>query len=186
MKRIGIGVLLLVVVGIVFSTESILAGLRKRDVFVNVQIQDAKGVIATEAATAAPTTTVNAGATPAAGATAVVKITTLTLDPDGTVVVQARWTYKIGPTFPITTIRAQALNSTGVVVADDLYKINCGTDSLDCTGNHTLMLNYGVQNSQGTRTPWPADDYTIKVTRSYGDLKATDLLPQAVTVHVVQ
>ena len=186
MKRIGVGVLLVIVVGIVFSTESILAGLRQRDVFVSVQIQDAKGIIATEAANAAPTAAVGTAVTPGSGATAIAKITTLTLDPDGTVVVQARWTYKIGPTFPITTIRAQALNSIGVVVADDLYKINCGSDSLNCAGTHALMLNFGIQNSQGTRAQWPADDYTIKVTRSYGDLKASDLLPQAVTVHVAQ
>src|SRR4051794_6850577 len=167
MKRAGLGLLVVVLIALVFGTESILAVLRQRNLEVTVQLVDAQGVASTSEATDAAPQAAPANGTPA-------PISTLgTLPADGSVVVNAKWDYRIGPRFPQTTVRAQVTDSTGVVVASDEYSFDCASsDSMQCNGSQRLTLNFGVKNKAGTRSNWPAGGYNLIVTRAYADLKA--------------
>jgi hypothetical protein len=181
-NRAGLGLLAILIFGCVFSIEAILSVMRVRKLSVTVDVQDAQGVVlnATAEATQAANIVITAAplGTPA--------IDPLNLPTDGTLVVNARWDYRIGPTFPQTIFRAQVFDAKQQLVAATEYKINCGGDSLDCRGTAPLALNFGVVNGKGTRNEWPAGDYRLRVTQSTGDLKQFVLVDQPVVVVTAQ
>src|SRR5512138_2607919 len=100
MKLTRIGILLVVVVGLVVAVEGTLAAMRQRNLFFSVELRDSTGVINTPRAT-------GQAATPRPGSTPDNAV--LNLPTDGSVVVNARWDYKIGPTFPRTELVAEAV-----------------------------------------------------------------------------
>src|SRR5689334_15779625 len=155
-NRAGLGLLALLIFGCVFSIEAILSVMRVRKLSVTVDVQNAQGVVlnATAEATKAVVTAKppSPQGTNAQGTTA---LEPLNLPSAGTLVVNANWDYRIGPTFPQTLFRAQVVDANLQVVAASEYKINCGTDSLDCRGTSPMPLNYGVVNGSGTRANWP-------------------------------
>jgi hypothetical protein len=160
-KRLGLAV---VVVGmLVFGAEGILSVLRQRTIDVIVQVADSAS--ATPAATREPSS-------PEA------QPRVLTISPLGGVEILVRWDYRIGPRFPITIIRAEALDSNQQVVASDTFKIDCGNATLACRGEHPLALYFRVKDSQGQRGLWPLGDYVLRVTRAYADLSPAVLKTQ--------
>jgi hypothetical protein len=91
------------------------------------------------------------------------------ISPEGYVVVDAAWQYRIGPRFPTTTVRAQITDEAGTVVASDAHTFTCEGDTLNCTGNHTFSLRYGLQDGAGSAQTWPVGTYTVQVTRANTD-----------------
>jgi hypothetical protein len=91
--------------------------------------------------------------------------------PDGTVLVDVIWTYRIGPRFPDTLIRAEIVNSSGQAVASSAYNITCNpADSMQCEGKTSLALRFGEKDGAGAPAPWPTGEYTLHVTRAYAGL----------------
>jgi hypothetical protein len=128
--------------------------------------------------------------------------TNLEMTPDGQVLVNLRWAYRIGPRFPRTIIRVQALNEGSIVVASANYLVNCGTEALLCEGSSTVALRFGVRvdvtptptsgpSAAGTpsSTPsvadqgWKTGTYTIEVLRSDEGFAPTQVSRQ--TIYVV-
>ena len=180
MKRVGLGVLVLGLIVVIFSTEGILALLRQRNLTATVELRDAQGIVATQAATSDATAEVTPSASTSGKPQAISSLGTLPAD--GSLVVNARWSYSIGPRFPQTTVRAQVTDTVGVIVATDTYVIDCGGNTLDCSGDHPLTLVYGVKEGEGSRANWPAGSYTLRVTRAYAGLKESEVLTQSFVV----
>jgi hypothetical protein len=169
MKRLGL--IAFVMALLVFGTEGVLALLRQRTITVLVTLLDSQSPAATAAAANS-----SGPATPPA-------VSTLqTMLPDGTVLAQITWNYHIGPRFPVTNIHAVVLDNQQHPVASDAYQIDCGADTIDCSGSYTLSLDYGILEKTGTHTLWPLGDYTLQITRAYGDLKATEIERRAFRV----
>ena len=170
MKRLG---LIAVLAGaLVFGVEGVLSLLRQRNIDVTIQVESSLPM-------ATPDATQESGvATPRAQDTS----STLLIDPNGRVLVALRWDYKIGPTFPQTVIRAQALDQAGKIISSDKYTINCGSASLGCSGSTSLSLDFGVMDKVGTKAAWPAGDYTVQVTRAFTELNTTILVRRPLKV----
>ncbi len=165
MKRLGIAVV--VVAALVFGIEGVLALLRQRSISVVIRVEDAQGVATTpDPASAATPDPEGEGSG-------------LTLDPGGRVVVNVRWDYRIGPRFPRTLIRAEALDQAGKVVSAEAYTVDCGSASLACTGTTSMALEYG---KPGTTAAWPAGNYVVRVTRAFTELSTTLLVQQPLRV----
>jgi hypothetical protein len=169
MKR-RLGIAALVAAALVFGIEGILTILRQRNINVVIKVEDAQGVVVAPATESAATPDPQSDSS------------TLILDPDGRVVVNVRWDYKIGPRFPRTFVRAEALDQAGKVVAADRYTIDCGAASLECTGTTSMTLEYGVVEKAGTRATWPPGDYVVRVTRAFTELSSTLLVQQPIRV----
>lgn len=153
-------IILVVLIVLVFGTESTLALLRRRDITITVSVQSLNTT-----PTATPGASGSATSTPAP--------TVFLLIPSDRVVVNVQWTYHIGPRFPNTVVHA-SVSINGRDVADGQVSINCGGASLDCNGQASLTLAYTVPdtgNGSGPQTvDWPVGDYTITVDRSDGGL----------------
>lgn len=172
--NLTLGCFTLFVIVAIFSIEGVLTLLRQRNVIVTFEVHSLN-----PAATAIPvaTPTTAPGATPNANASV------LTITPDTTILVRAKWDYRIGPRFPDTVIRATVTDTaTGKAVASAENTILCGTETIQCDGEYQLSLAYGVTGKTGTRVDWPAGSYTVVVTSSIADLKATELLRRSFTV----
>ncbi len=164
MKRLGL--LAILVVGLVLGMESFLALIRQRTVNVTLQLQDSTSTASASAGTpATPDPT-----------------KTLSMLPDGTVLALINWNYHIGPRFPLTKVHAVVLDNQQKPVASDDYQIDCGTETIDCTGSATLSLNYGILEKAGSKTAWPTGTYTVQVTRAYGDLTPTQIVQQTIQI----
>lgn len=181
-NRAGLGLLAILIFGCVFSIEAILSVMRVRKLSVTVDVKDAQGVVlnATVVATPAANTVITA----APPGTPIPKA--FNLPADGTLIVNAKWDYRIGPTFPQTVFRAQVTDANLQIVAAAEYKLNCGSDSLECRGTAPMELYYGVVNGKGTHANWPIGEYRLHVTQSTGDLKVFVLLDQSVSVGATQ
>ncbi len=169
-----LGCFTVVVIVCIFSIEGTLALLRQRNVEATLEIQNAAGVTATP--TPEPTPGGAAQSTPAPGSNV------LTMAVDETLVVHVHWDYRIGPRFPDTTIQAIAQDSNNQIVASNSYMIQCGAETINCSGDQRLPLNFGVKDSSGTAANWPAGTYTVVVTSAIADLKPTQLLATPFTV----
>jgi len=88
-----------------------------------------------------------------------------------TLVTTIQWTYRIGPRFPVTTIRAAVQDESGKTVAATSHTIQCGSDALSCVGDTPLALTFGVVDGAGTATQWPIGRYTVTVTRTYAGVE---------------
>jgi hypothetical protein len=162
-KRLGLAV---VVVGVlVFGAEGILSLLRQRNIDVIVQVADSTAASATPAATSELSSSE-------------AKPHVLAISPPGGVEILVRWNYRIGPRFPITVVRAEALDNNQQIVASDTFTIDCGNATLDCSGEHSLALYFRVKDSQGQRGLWPLGDYVLRITRAYADLSPAVLKTQ--------
>jgi hypothetical protein len=168
MKRLGIAVV--VVAALVFGIEGVLALLRQRSINVVIQVEDAQGLVARAVSTV--------GATPDPQGEGAI----LSLDPGGRVVISVRWDYRIGPRFPRTLIRAEALDQAGKVVAAEAYTVDCGSASLECSGTTSLALEHGMVEKAGIRTAWSAGNYVVRVTRAFTELGTTLLAQQPIIV----
>jgi hypothetical protein len=181
-NRAGLGLLAILMFACVFGIEAILSVMRVRKLSVTVDVQDAQGVVLNATAEATDAAGVSKTPTPQGN----IALEPLILPVDGTLVVNARWDYRIGPTFPQTIFRAQVTDANRKIVAANGYKLNCGSNSMECRGTAPLTLNFGVINSDGTRENWPAGEYQLRVTQSTGDLKIFDLLTQPIIVSDAQ
>jgi hypothetical protein len=170
MKRVGLGVLVVGMIVLVFSTEGILALMRTRNINVLVEVRDSNtGQVATQQATA------EAGKGQQSA--------DVVIAPEQHIAIKATWDYRIGPRFPQTLIHADAQDSKGKVVAADDYTVNCGSEPLQCSGSDELVLDYGVIDGKGTHANWPEGDYTLHVSRTYTGFNPQDLL-SARAIHV--
>jgi hypothetical protein len=158
MKRLGIAAVL--IAGLVIGIEGMLTLLRQWNVAAKIEAHNPLSPSAAATATA-----VAAALSPEAAAA--LADSTLMLGPDGTVVVQVNWDYRIGPRFPTTIVQAEALDASSKIVASTKYTIDCGSSSLQCDGATPISLEYGVIDTKGTRSAWPPGTYTIRVTRAY-------------------
>lgn len=159
-KRLGLLTVLAII--FVFSIEGILTLLRQRNLDVTIYVTDANGnaLNVTQASTQTP----EPGATPKPASTQLI------LKPENSLWVRVGWMYHIGPRFPETLINADVFDKDGQVVASNSYKIDCGSASLDCTGDYPLSLDYGVTTGadrQKERKPWAIGEYTVQVSRTY-------------------
>lgn len=198
MKQAGLGILVIIMIVLVFSTESILAILRVRTVDITVDILDARtGAVATQEPTAAAGSQATAQATDKAGGQPKEQAAVLTIRPGNALVVHAHWDFRIGPRFPQTIVYAEVLDQSHTAIATDQFTIDCGSETLNCGGDHDLRLDYTGKTPQATasnpqvtstnpdstptvqRAPhidWPEGDYILHVTRTYVGLKPQDLM----------
>lgn len=173
MKRVGLWILL--IAGGIFSVELTLSILRTRSVDAAIRIEGTAPV------EVAPTGESGGAAIPESG-----QAPALALAPDGSVLVDLTWTYRIGPRFPMTTLRAEAVDEGGQVVAAQTHTLDCGSNTLDCSGSTMLRLRYGVTTEAGNAVPWPVGTYSIQVTRTDAGFKATPVLTRPVVVAASQ
>ena len=170
MKRVGLGVLVVILIVLVFSAESILALMRTRNISAVIAVRDSNtGQMATQQATA----DASKGQQPS----------DIVISPDQQIGINATWDYRIGPRFPQTLIHADAQDSKGKIVAADDYTVNCGSDSLQCSGSQQLVLDYGVIDGKGTHAAWPEGNYMLHVSRTYTGFNPQDLLSGKI-IHV--
>jgi len=148
-----LGILVVLAAGIVFGSESILALMRKRDISATIAVVDPNTGAVTAQSKAA-----SAQATPQP---------TLVMLPNGSIAVHLAWTYKIGPRFPITVITTNVSDSQNNVVTTDMYKIDCGSETLDCSNSVDRVLG---PPKGGT---WTAGTYRVDVAFSRADLAPT-------------
>ena len=173
--NLTLGCFTLVVIIAIFSIEGFLTLIRQRNVYVTLEVQSSVSAVS---ATPFATPTLPPGSTPDP------KLAVLTITPDETILVRAKWDYRIGPRFPDTVIRAVVTTaSTGQIVASDENTILCGAETIQCVGEYQLAPKYGVTDKTGTPASWPPGNYTVVVTSSIADLKPTELLRQAFVVN---
>lgn len=164
--NLALGCFTLFVIVAIFSIEGALTLLRQRNVYVTLDVQSPG---ATSTPFVAPTL--------APGATPDAKLMDLTITPNQTLLIHAKWDYRIGPRFPDTVVHAEVTDlSTKKVVAYAEDTILCGAETIQCDGEYQLILSYGVTGTTGTRADWPAGNYLVVVTSRIADLKPTELL----------
>jgi hypothetical protein len=122
----------------------------------------------------------SASATPDVAATPdAAKSSVLTIKAIEPLNVTVKWNYRIGPRFPVTVIRAEAISpSDNHIAASEEYTIDCGAEALQCSGEHLFELHYGVKDKQGTPLPWPLGDYLVQVSQHYSNLQSSPLRSQ--------
>lgn len=98
---------------------------------------------------------------------------TLYLAPSSDLVMEVRWTYTIGPRFPVTTIRAEMHDDAGKMVSAASHVITCGESALQCEGDTPVTLAFGVVNGAGQDAQWPVGRYTVTVTRAYAGVSGS-------------
>lgn len=169
-KRLAVAVVVMVV--IVFGSESVLALLRHWTIDVETQVTDAAGLVVT------PDATVDASVTATPGPTPTPQPFT-SLKPDQHLNVDVTWDYRIGPRFPLTVVHADVLReSDDAIVTSGDYKIDCGTAALSCSGSTKFSLFPKDGN------PWQVGDYVLTLTRAYAGLNPQTL--RIVQFHVVK
>lgn len=178
MKRLGL--ILVLLVGLLLASEGTLAILRHWDVAVTFR---ADGLIApADTPTPVATNMPGSAATPQATVSSAVSNDML-LKPGGTLYADIAWNYRIGPRFPKTTIRAEVLDADKTVVAMQQNAFMCDpSSSLQCSGNFTLTLKFGLKDQQGTSTDWLPGSYTLQVSRNYEGLTPVWLATQTFRV----
>ena len=161
MKRLGLYVFL--IAAVIISVELALSVLRQRTIDIHIRVEGAPPA--------------GAAASMAGGADE----GTLIVGTTATVVVDLDWTYRIGPRFPITIIRAEVQDANGEVVAETEYTIDCSlAGSLQCDGSHPLILAFDAPND--TRAPWPVGNYALHVTRAYVGIAPIELVTRQMQV----
>jgi hypothetical protein len=169
MKRAGLLVLLLA--GSIISTELLLSVLRQRNINVDIRVEGKPPASMVSTPAPQPQNT----AAPQAG--------TLYMAPDGSLVVNVIWSYRIGPKFPVTAVRAAVQDKSGDIVASAVYTITCETaTSLLCEGQQPLALHFGEKDEAGQPTPWPVGSYTLQVTQASGGLIPLPLVERPIRV----
>jgi hypothetical protein len=183
-KRGGIIALILVIA--VIGIEGTLTLLRKRDVSASITVVSLRPT-----ATPTPLGQVPQNGTPDPATVGMI------MSDDGSVVVNVQWAYNIGPRFPQTTIRAVALDAANNTVASASQFVDCGNNTLDCSGNSVLTLRYGELAAEQsiptiTATPttveapsagrWPLGEYTVLVTRAYEGFSAVEVKRDKIVV----
>src|SRR5579871_2633634 len=91
----ALGCFVLIVIVAIFGIEGTLAVMRQRNVYVTLEVQS-PGVAATGTPFATPT--------PVPGATPDPKLAVILVAPDQTLLIHAKWDYRIGPRFPDTLV----------------------------------------------------------------------------------
>lgn len=171
-RRLGIIAAVLAVS--IFGVELTLSVLRQRSIDITVR---ADGPTPSAARSA-----VEGSATPAPGE-AQSDVGSLLVSPEGAVVVEVAWRYRIGPRFPVTVLRAEITDGAGQIVAAEEFTIDCdGAGSLQCDGEKPLNLRFGAQGGAGDARPWPVGAYTLRVTRAYAGIAPTTLVDRPVVV----
>ncbi len=171
MKIRILSIAVIVVAVAIFVVEGTLAQLRQRNLDVTFEITDTQGKV---------TATIVA---PSGAQTATIVPGVLIFKPDNSLRAHIAWDYRIGPRFQVTIVHAEVVrNGTGEVVAADDYTIDCGSAPLECHGSTMLLLDFAVKGDKGTRAPWPAGDYTLRVTRTYVGFSPMLLASQAIRV----
>lgn len=176
------GLLIGLLVLVILLFEGSLALLRTRDVRASVSVQS-------NIPTATPTPRLVGQPTFTPDPLAA----SLRMTGDGRVLVDIDWSFRIGPRFPATTVRAVALTDDQRVVASAEYTFDCGSEPLNCTGKNTLTLTYGtLSEADGTPTPgvtpippgseWPVGSYTVVVTRAFTGLADVEVSRQSILV----
>ena len=175
--RLGLGCFTLVVIVLIFSLEATLAVLRQRNLDVTLEINS---LVQTATPQAAP----DVGPTPtlAPGTTPQPKTVVLNLDPSATLIVHVKWDFRIGPRFPDTFVQAQVTDRNNQIVASSTNTVLCGNESIHCSGEFPLTLNYGLKGDQGAKSNWQLGDYLLVVTSGIADLRPTEKLRQPFTV----
>ncbi len=164
------GLIAFVVVILVFGSELTLSQLRRRDISVSLRVITA---------TPAPGATQAAVPTEAPGQPAPTKTPTpsiLIITPNDELIVNVQWSYRIGPRFPRTIVRATA-KIENRSVGEGRVIVDCGGALLDCTGSEPISLRYTIPDTgSGIQTvTWPVGDYTLLIERSLGDLQYTSI-----------
>ncbi len=161
----------------IFGVELVLSVLRQRTLDVVVRVEGPPPSVASEAVVGSPTPV------PGEPASAV---GSLLVSPQGIVIVDVAWRYRIGPRFPITILRAEISDSLGAVVASDELTINCdAAGSLQCDGDHPLALRFGnldVGEGGDAASLWPVGEYRLRVTRSFAGISPATLVDRPVIV----
>ena len=127
-KRLAVAVVVMIV--IVFSSESILALLRHWTIDVETQVTDAAGLAVT------PDATVDASVTATPGPTPTPQPFT-SLKPDQHLNVDVTWDYRIGPRFPLTVVHADVLRESD----DAIVSTTCKW----ADGGHFLVRDFSIQ-----------------------------------------
>ncbi|MCC7207676.1 MAG: hypothetical protein IT323_10230 [Anaerolineae bacterium] len=161
----------------IFGIELGLSVLRQRTIDVVVRVEGPPSSVASEA--------VAGNATPMPGEPASA-VGSLLVSPPGIVIVDVAWRYRIGPRFPVTTLRAEISDGAGVVVASDELTITCETaGSLQCDGDQPLTLRFGSLDAGAggdTASLWPVGEYTLRVTRAFAGISPATLVNRPVIV----
>lgn len=160
-KRAGLIAFLLIT--FILILEITLSALRNRTIEIAFRVE---GEI--PQAAAAPNATPAPGQAPAQDV--------LFLAPSSALVTTVQWTYRIGPRFPVTTIRATVQDEGGNTVAAASHTIQCGADALSCVGDTPLALAFGVIDGAGSAAQWPIGRYTVTVTRTYSGVENSPAL----------
>lgn len=171
MKRAGL--LLVIACAGILGIELALSVLRQRVIAVEVRPEGPLPAVEVQ------TQPGNGAAIPEVGAEGVGSVR---IAPEGGVSVDITWTYRIGPRFPVTTIRAEIVDDQGQTVASEAYTFECVGDSLNCAGQRAFTLRYGVREGQGAAQPWPVGSYSLQVTRTYQGARAERLTVRPVQV----
>lgn len=158
----------------IFGVELTLSVLRQRSIDINVRAEGPPPSVSGAA--------VEGVAAPAPGE-ARSDAGSLLVSPGGAVVVDVAWRYRIGPRFPVTTLRAEITDSAGRIIAAGQFTIDCeGAGSLQCEGQQPLSLRFGAQDGGGESGPWPIGAYTLRVTRAYAGIAPMTLVDRPVIV----
>jgi hypothetical protein len=171
-RRLGIIAVVLAVS--IFGVELALSVLRERSISINVRAEGTPPSVASAA--------VEGDAPPAPGE-AQSDVGSLLVSPQGAVVVDIVWRYRIGPRFPITTLRAEVADGEGQIVAAEQFTIDCaGSGSMQCDGEMPLILRFGVRDGEGEAGAWPVGAFTLRVMRTYAGIAPTTLVDRPVIV----
>ncbi len=169
MKRAGL--LVLILAGTIISVELVLSVLRQRNISIDIHIEGK------------PPASLVGTPTPQAPNNAASQAGTLYMAPDGSLVVNVIWTYRIGPRFPVTDVRATVQDKGGNTVASSAYTITCETaTSLLCEGQQPLALHFGQTEDVNQPAAWPTGSYTLEVTQASGGLNPVSLVERSLQV----
>lgn len=171
-RRLGIIAAVLAVS--ILGAELTLSVLRQRDIDIAVRL-DGPPPRAANAAVEGETTPAPGDEQSAVGS--------LLVSPEAAVVVDITWRYRIGPRFPITTLRAEISDGAGEIVSADEFTIDCASaDSLQCDGAEPLTLRFGALDGEGEAAAWPIGAYTLRVTRAFAGIAPATLVDRPVIV----
>jgi hypothetical protein len=171
MKRVGL--FLFVLCAGILGIELALSVLRQRNIGLDIRAEGPRPAINTSAQPSNGQATPEAASAPGGS---------VYITPEGSVVVDVTWSYRIGPRFPLTTVRADIVDDKGEAVSSAAHTFECGGDTLVCEGKQALTLQYGEKDGQGAAQPWPVGTYALHVVRIYPSDKPEGLAAWTVQV----
>jgi hypothetical protein len=161
-----ISLLLAGVVLLVFGVEVFLSVIRTRDVTIAVS--------ADKLPQSLPTATPQPEGTPTPEPSTVVR--SLTVAPDGQVLVEVLWSFRVGPRFSSPLMVARITNEAGQLVANGQHKIQCDpNEPFQCHGSATITMKAGIVDGKGEGQNWQRGKYTLTVTRAETSRNAVEI-----------